>query len=80
MTLPIISSVPALSDVLSAREPPDAQASPSSGGESGEAEPSARAAGRPKSHGCWMCHKSFDRPSTLRKVCMRQQTLTKDTV
>jgi hypothetical protein len=24
---------------------------------------------REKKHGCWMCHKSFDRPSTLRKVC-----------
>ena len=23
---------------------------------------------REKKHGCWMCHKSFDRPSTLRKV------------
>ena len=23
---------------------------------------------RKKNHGCWMCHKSFDRPSTLRKV------------
>jgi hypothetical protein len=23
---------------------------------------------REKRHGCWMCHKSFDRPSTLRKV------------
>lgn len=24
---------------------------------------------RKKVHGCWMCHKSFDRPSTLKKVC-----------
>ncbi|KAF8548750.1 hypothetical protein OG21DRAFT_1515962, partial [Imleria badia] len=23
---------------------------------------------REKKHGCWMCEKSFDRPSTLRKV------------
>lgn len=26
---------------------------------------------RKKNHGCWMCHKSFDRPSTLRKVSSR---------
>jgi len=26
---------------------------------------------REKKHGCWMCHKSFDRPSTLRKVGSR---------
>jgi hypothetical protein len=27
---------------------------------------------REKKHGCWMCHKSFDRPSTLRKVSYHQ--------
>ncbi|EIN13294.1 hypothetical protein PUNSTDRAFT_128982 [Punctularia strigosozonata HHB-11173 SS5] len=38
------------------------------GGSASGSAPS-RPAGRKlkKSHGCWMCHKSFDRPSTLRK-------------
>ena len=37
--------------------------------------PAGRAIGsfaREKKHGCWMCHKSFDRPSTLRKVSYHQ--------
>jgi hypothetical protein len=35
----------------------------------GSALSSSRGTGRKpkKMHGCWMCHKSFDRPSTLRK-------------
>ena len=32
----------------------------------GEAQTSQRV--RHKRHACWMCHKSFDRPSTLKKV------------
>lgn len=34
--------------------------------EAGTSSSSSRS--REKKHGCWMCHKSFDRPSTLRKV------------
>lgn len=50
---------------------------PSTGGgaTSNSTSRSAGAAGgrspRKKNHGCWMCHKSFDRPSTLRKVSSR---------
>jgi hypothetical protein len=33
----------------------------------GELEPRVTRT-REKKHACWMCHKSFDRPSTLRKV------------
>lgn len=31
---------------------------------------------REKKHACWMCHKSFDRPSTLRKVSIILRTST----
>lgn len=30
--------------------------------------PTAKTKDRKRNHPCWMCHKSFDRPSTLRKV------------
>jgi hypothetical protein len=33
-----------------------------------ETDSSRSRASREKKHGCWMCHKSFDRPSTLRKA------------
>ena len=31
---------------------------------------------REKRHACWMCHKAFDRPSTLRKVGRALQTVS----
>lgn len=57
--------------VLPAPPPAHVQEDAHSGVEDTQTPSSTSSSGRirEKRHACWMCHKSFDRPSTLRKVC-----------
>ncbi|TDL22386.1 hypothetical protein BD410DRAFT_788656 [Rickenella mellea] len=66
MTIPNPQQIPSFQHRADTLAPADVDTSLSSGGESPESQRSSRPT-RPKTHACWMCHKSFDRPSTLRK-------------
>lgn len=67
LTVPVtLTAAEPYDDTLSSSPPPPDPAEGSSSGHQ-----------RKKNHACWMCHKSFDRPSTLRKVSWTRSTLNK---
>ncbi|OBZ78725.1 Zinc finger and BTB domain-containing protein 38 [Grifola frondosa] len=73
MAIPYRTTDPSSPESASrSRDDSGAASSSNEGGESPQAPPAApqdqaKNSKEKKTHNCWMCHKSFDRPSTLRK-------------